>query len=177
MGLFEGLAKNMFKTTSDGRTAFYPWGRFASGYILRSSDEEQKARILAKRTHIIMMSLGIITGCIGDIISWKVAISMVIAALIIYEIYFRKFIKGMERAKDKLLYQEGMNNFAHNQSHLVLVVILMMGIVSLIASIYVLYLNTIELHIPLIATIFSVVGVVYLIRIIQIKRNHNKNQL
>lgn len=119
MGYFDGITDASFKTDSQGRNVFYPWGILGSGYILESEEQKQKFRKFFSRMYMIVFAVIIVVQTVFT--AW-----LNVALLPFFYLWFhfalKKMTKGLEKSSEKLKTSEAYKNSAksHNLFTLIL---------------------------------------------------------
>lgn len=94
MAYFSRLTDMSFRTDSEGRIVFFPWGYFGKGYILRDKSQEMKIRKSITTGNIIGLSLVFIIGVILKL--WLVGLLLLPFVIVIWSLLVKGFTKGLE---------------------------------------------------------------------------------
>ena len=62
MGYFDGLTDGIFKTDSEGRFLFYPWGVLGKGYVLPDDSKKQEVRQFVSLWYKVSLPAIIVVG-------------------------------------------------------------------------------------------------------------------
>lgn len=119
MGYFDGLADAIFKSDSQGRAVFYPYGIMGKGYLV-NEEQRQRLRKNVKLTYMIMLPLIIVNQ-----VAFGYMANLIVLPLF-YIWYFwavRKVSRGLEKSTEKLKVAEAYTNSAKSHNLWVLIIL------------------------------------------------------
>ncbi len=151
MGYFDSLVDSSFKTDSKGRTVFFLRGIFGKGCILPTEQKKNDLRNFLKKFYIVSLSAIIGTGIT---VGWLWFVILV--PILLFWSYFgvRKHTKGLERTTERLTWKESCRNSASTQSVKTLWFSFIGSALFVVASIFLLVINSISL-------IWGILGVLF----------------
>lgn len=119
MGYFDGLADNLFKMDSSGKTLFYPYGSFGSGIVIESEEKKNQVRGFVKKTYFASLLVIII---IGMTVGYWLNFALLPVYYGWYYFIVKKVTKDLPKSTEKLKISESLKNSAksHNLSTLIL---------------------------------------------------------
>jgi len=106
MGFFRRLTDSSFKTDSDGKTIFYPWGVFGKGYVLPSKEYEEKIRSFLTKYYAFGLIAIIVIGAFLGL--WFVLLFMVPFLFLIGQVRSIRFAKSLQRSDIRLSFKENV---------------------------------------------------------------------
>lgn len=113
MSYFDGLTDGIFKTDTQGRKVFYPWGVLGKGYVTRDEAHYESLRSKIKYTYIIMLP-AIIIG--QSVFGWKVTMAFAVVYTLWYIVMLKLWVAGLEVSGEKLTISESRKNSAKSHS-------------------------------------------------------------
>ncbi|MCK4946105.1 MAG: hypothetical protein KAS59_07570 [Alphaproteobacteria bacterium] len=137
MGYFDGLTEASFKKDASGKTLFYPWGTFGSGFIIESEERHTKLRAFLKRMYMILFPAIII---IQITFGFWLNLLLLPVYFVWYFYTVKNIIKDLPKTTEKLSAREAYKNSAksHNLVTLVILMIISLGFVAIGIYIWVL---------------------------------------
>ena len=113
MGYFDNLAASSFKSDSDGKTVFFPWGIVGRGYILKNPEQEKELKRFIKIYHIISLVLVLFIGPFLQL--WLLCFSIVPVAIIIWLLKTKTIISDLPVSNEKLKYGESLRKIVNKK--------------------------------------------------------------
>lgn len=129
MGYFDGLTASAFKTDASGRTVYFPWGRFGSGYVVTDDERRDGIRRSVRNTVVVsffaIIVVQAIVGFVGNLV-------LLPAYYVWYYFATKKRVHGLERSSEKLTLRESYRNsaLAHNLATLIALFVVAIGFVA-----------------------------------------------
>jgi hypothetical protein len=116
MGYFDALTSSAFKTGTDGRRLFFPWGVLGSGYVLASEHDYERLQRQIKIYLIVAMVLIIAA------IMLKPYAGIAVTAFLMagYAAWARNKVRGLQPSDEGLSLDESMTSqgLAHSAGFL-----------------------------------------------------------
>jgi hypothetical protein len=113
MGYFDAVSRSSFKTASDGRRLFFPWGTLGRGYIIESEQEFERLQRLVKAYLVGILVLIIAVQLLVSPLASFVAAALV---LVPYLIWARRLMQRMPPSEERLSLKESMASQARAYS-------------------------------------------------------------
>ena len=113
MGYFDALTSSVFKTASDGRKLFFPWGVMGNGYVVVSEQDYQRLRRQCKAFNIVGVGLILATGILEGYL-WGLVITALLVAF--YIGWARYQLRGLQPSNESLSLNESMTSQAITQN-------------------------------------------------------------
>lgn len=107
MGYYDGLINSWFKRTESGRSIFYPYGVFGTGYALSSNNEVEIRRFL-RRYSMISLPTIIVAAILNKLYSFVLLLFLIP----IYSIRIRQMLSNAEKTEEKMKLNEATRNMA-----------------------------------------------------------------
>jgi len=129
MGYFDGIVDGAFKKSDSGDTLFYPWGKFGSGFIIKSDEQHEHFRKFYKKMYMVLLPAIII-------IQLTVGFWLNAALLLPYGIWYyfisKKMTANLSRTTEKLRFKESYENSAksHNLATLIILEVLAVAVLA-----------------------------------------------
>src|SRR3954454_2116217 len=113
MGYFDALTSGYFKTATDGRKLFFPWGVLGRGYTIDSQQDYEQLRRQVKAYTIVSLVL-----IVGVTALQAYVGAVVLGALLIafYLGWMRYLLRGLQASDERLLLQDSMTSQARAHS-------------------------------------------------------------
>jgi hypothetical protein len=167
MRLFNSLISSSFKTDSNGRIVFYPFGIFGKSYILPSERTKYDIEYFLKRFFIISFTLTI---GIGVGASW--IISFIIVPIFIIFLYFKvkKITSNLESSNEEYDFNENLKQSVVKHSMEKLWLLFFICAFGLLFCIVQLVFNPDAFFIGLLGIVFFLSGAIMLFKMVCIKR-------
>jgi Ca2+/Na+ antiporter len=105
MGYFDALASANFKTASDGRRLFFPWGMWGRGYAIASEQDYQRMRRQFKIYYIVALVLIISSAALQNYVAEAVIVALLMG---FYLVWTRSLQQGLRPSDERLSMQESM---------------------------------------------------------------------
>ena len=104
MGYFDGLTDGSFKTDSEGRHVYFPWGVMGKGYVLPNEEKKEEIRSFLKRYY--QVGLILIIGA-QIFVGWQLNLLVVLPILLIaFYVRKRTLLEGIPISNAKLTTSE-----------------------------------------------------------------------
>lgn len=122
MGYFDGLTDAAFKTDTQNRQVFYPWGVLGKGYVMRDAEHYHELRGKIKRMYMVTLPAVIINQLVFGVVGNLIFLPLYI---IWYLVMLKRWTSGLEISSEKMTVKEARRNSAksHNRGTLIFFVI------------------------------------------------------
>lgn len=122
MGYFDGLTDGAFKTDTQGRQVFYPWGVLGKGYVMRDSEHHESLRGKIKLMYQITLPVVILNQIVFGFVANLIFLPLYI---VWYLVMLKRWTTGLEISSEKMTVKEARRNSAksHNRGTLIFFVI------------------------------------------------------
>lgn len=122
MGYFDGLTDAAFKTDTEGRQVFYPWGVLGKGYVMRDADHYQSLREKIKLMYMVSLPLVIFNQVVFGFVANLIFVPIY---FVWYLVMLKRWTSGLDISGEKMTMAEARRNSAksHNRGTLVFFVV------------------------------------------------------
>jgi len=166
-GYFNALTASYFKTSTDGRKLFFPWGAIGRGYAIPS---EQRYESMHRQLKIYMIvSMVLIIGTIAT--QFYLAGFTVAAALMIFYVAWTPFLnRGLEPSDERMSVGENIATQARTHNKGMLWAMEIAAIVFVVTGIAMLIFDPEQWMTALLSTIFFGFCAIVIGRMIMLRR-------
>ena len=137
-----------FKTDSDGRRVFFPWGSFGGGYTLTDKEIEPK---LLKFISIYSIVVGLCFGANGIFLGVRIEMEMdlftplvllalfIPLSLVIYDYWIKTLLEDAKMSEEKMTLQESVQNISLAASTRGLYLWLLFSVVLVLSNLFIIF--------------------------------------
>jgi len=138
MDYFDGLTDAKFKTDTQGRLLFYPWGILGKGYVLPDESKKQQIRRFVRLSYIVFWPA--IMGTI-IFIGWVFSFAVLFLLFLRYFFETSRFLKGLPATSERLSLSESYTNSAKSHNMLTLWILLIFSVLFVLSGFAILVHN------------------------------------
>ena len=138
MGYFDGLTDGIFKTDSEGRFLFYPWGVLGKGYVLPDDSKKQEVRQFVSLWYKVSLPAIIV---VGAGIGWIFTLGLLPLLLPWYFFTMARLLRGLATTSTRLTLRESYTNSAKSHTTGSLRFLLALSILFVLAGLVIVLLN------------------------------------
>jgi hypothetical protein len=134
MGYFNALTSSSFKTTSDGRRLFFPWGLWGRGYVIGSEPEYNQLWRRVKTYLVAAVGTLIVNSIAAGVVAGVPALQVYPAGLVVatvatvlgvfyiafYIAWVPYLIRGLQPSPERLTLRDSVANQAREHSTMML---------------------------------------------------------
>jgi len=130
MGYFDALANGVFKRTSSGKMAFYPWGKLGRGYEIQTDEQYKKIRGYIVRYYMIVLPIAVGAAVF---LNW-LAFVVLPFAIIPYILWLRRWTRILPVTEERMTFKESYEAQAVAHSPVMLWLLLAISLAFVLAG-------------------------------------------
>jgi hypothetical protein len=134
MAYFDPLISGSFKTASDGRRLFFPWGIYGRGYVIPSEEEYERLR---HKLRIFLLLCASSTILVSNILSYAAGFFLFAFLAAPHILFLKRYCSRLEPSTERHAYRESFSAVVKRSS---VVKLWLFEIASLAACAYGFYL-------------------------------------